>query len=230
MSKRKAPETDFSAPKSKLKAMPKKKQKKGGKQDASGGSLVSKQTGGPRLLSDPVCDQAQDIVKEKVLLLCSRGTGARFRHLMLDLIQLLPHSKKDAKMDTKSDRAVINEVADLKGCSSILFFETRKKKDLYIWMAKSPEGPTVKFLAQNIHTMSELRLSGNHLKGSRPVLVFDKAFEQDAQWRLVKELLKQVQSVCLQTFLPLAVLACVYLCFVGSGQGYPEVLYAETLW
>lgn len=33
---------------------------------------------------------------------------------MLDLLQLLPHSKKDAKLDTKSDRGVINEVADMK--------------------------------------------------------------------------------------------------------------------
>lgn len=33
---------------------------------------------------------------------------------MLDLVQLLPNSKKDAKLDTKSQRNVINEVADLK--------------------------------------------------------------------------------------------------------------------
>lgn len=33
---------------------------------------------------------------------------------MLDLLQLLPNSKKDAKLDTKSQRNVINEVADLK--------------------------------------------------------------------------------------------------------------------
>lgn len=38
----------------------------------------------------------------------------RFRHLMLDLGQLLPHSKRDSKLDTKSERGVINEVADLK--------------------------------------------------------------------------------------------------------------------
>jgi hypothetical protein len=38
----------------------------------------------------------------------------RFRHLMLDLMQLLPHSKKDAKLDTKSERGVINEVAEMK--------------------------------------------------------------------------------------------------------------------
>ncbi len=36
---------------------------------------------------------------------------------MLDLIQLLPHCKKDVKLDTKTDRMVINEVADMKVCT-----------------------------------------------------------------------------------------------------------------
>jgi hypothetical protein len=35
---------------------------------------------------------------------------------MLDLGQLLPHGKRDAKLETKSDRGVINEVADMKVC------------------------------------------------------------------------------------------------------------------
>ena len=35
---------------------------------------------------------------------------------MLDLIQLLPHCKKDAKLDTKTDKGVISEVADMKVC------------------------------------------------------------------------------------------------------------------
>lgn len=33
---------------------------------------------------------------------------------MLDLGQLLPHCKRDSKLDTKTDRGVINEVADMK--------------------------------------------------------------------------------------------------------------------
>jgi ribosome biogenesis protein BRX1 len=33
---------------------------------------------------------------------------------MTDLITLIPHCKKDAKLDTKSDRKVIDEVADMK--------------------------------------------------------------------------------------------------------------------
>lgn len=38
----------------------------------------------------------------------------RYRHLMNDMINLIPHCKKDTKLDTKSDRGVINEVADMK--------------------------------------------------------------------------------------------------------------------
>lgn len=40
---------------------------------------------------------------------------------MLDLLQLIPNSKKDAKLDTKSQRGVINEVADLKVATSFQF-------------------------------------------------------------------------------------------------------------
>ena len=32
----------------------------------------------------------------------------------MDLAQLLPHCKRDSKLDTKTDRGVINEVADMK--------------------------------------------------------------------------------------------------------------------
>jgi hypothetical protein len=33
---------------------------------------------------------------------------------MNDLIALVPHCKKDSKLDTKNDRNVLNEVAELK--------------------------------------------------------------------------------------------------------------------
>ena len=112
--------------------------------------------------------------------------------MLLDLIQLLPHSKKDAKLDTKSDRGTINEVADMKGCGSVIFFEARKHKDLYMWIAKSPNGPCVKFHVTNIHTMAELKLSGNHLKGSRPVLSFDASFDEQPHLQLLKEMFTQV--------------------------------------
>ncbi|GAB4815163.1 hypothetical protein N2152v2_002209 [Parachlorella kessleri] len=125
--------------------------------------------------------------KEKVLVLSSRGITFRFRHLMLDLVQLVPHAKKDAKLDTKSERQLINE-----GCTSVMFFEARKHKDLYLWLAKAPNGPCAKFHITNIHTLAELKLSGNHLKGSRPVLSFDATFDQQPHLQLLKEMLTQV--------------------------------------
>ena len=37
----------------------------------------------------------------------------------------------------------------MQGCGNVVFFEARKKQDLYFWLAKTPEGPSVKFLALN---------------------------------------------------------------------------------
>ena len=125
-------------------------------------------------------------------MLSSRGITYRYRHLMDDLYTLLPHSKREAKLDDKNDRAVLNEVAELKGCSSVIFFEVRKRRDLYLWLAKTPMGPSVKFLAANVHTMGELKLTGNHLKGLRPLLSFDAQFEQLPHLQLCKELLAQL--------------------------------------
>jgi ribosome biogenesis protein BRX1 len=40
--------------------------------------------------------------------------------------------------------------------------------------------------------MAELKLSGNHLKGSRPVLSFDAAFNDQPHFQVIKELLSQI--------------------------------------
>ena len=76
-----------------------------------------------------------------------------------------------------------------------MFFEARKGQDLYIWLSKPPNGPTVKMHCQNIHTMEELNFTGNCLKGSRPVLSFDAAFEQHAHLRVLKEMLTHTFGV-----------------------------------
>lgn len=120
--------------------------------------------------------------------------------------------------------------------------QARKHQDLYVWMSKTPAGPSVKFNVSNVHTMSgahagerhmpkracedmsmairpaiararvhtlaptgdahgnacfpppraELKLTGNHLKGSRPVLFFDAAFESAPHLKVIKEVMTQV--------------------------------------
>jgi ribosome biogenesis protein BRX1 len=43
----------------------------------------------------------------------------------------------------------LNELAELYNCNNVFFFEARKGKDLYAWMSKAPNGPTVKMHLQN---------------------------------------------------------------------------------
>ncbi|KAK4373714.1 hypothetical protein RND71_009098 [Anisodus tanguticus] len=131
--------------------------------------------------------------KEKVLVTCSRRISYRYRHLMLNLVSLLPHCKKDNKVESKDAKgATLNELVELKSCSSCLFFECRKGKDLYLWMSKCPNGPSVKFLVNAVHTMEELKLTGNHLKGSRPILTFSNNFDKQPHWKLLKEMFMQI--------------------------------------
>jgi len=131
------------------------------------------------------------INKQRTLVLSSRGITHRDRHLLSDMRDLMPHSKKDAKFDAKDDLGTINELCEMKNCSNAVFFEARKRKDLYMWVSRAPNGPSVKFHVQNIHTMAEVKMTGNCLKGSRAILNFDSTFDTTPAYQLLKELLTQ---------------------------------------
>lgn len=129
--------------------------------------------------------------KQRTLVFCSRGVTSRFRHLMEDLRKMLPHHKTEPKFEQKDSLRVINEVCELKSCNNAVFFEARKKQDLYLWLARVPAGPTLKFQVLNIHTSGEVRLAGNCLLGSRPLLVFDHHFDNISFLKLMKEMFVQ---------------------------------------
>lgn len=124
--------------------------------------------------------------KQRVLILSSRGITARYRHLMEDLKKLIPHHKKDNKLDAKGDIHVVNEIAELKSCNQVLYLETKKNQDLYMYLGKTPLGPSVKFHVANVHTMDELKLTGNCMIGSRPLLNFDATFDTQPHLQLLK--------------------------------------------
>jgi len=133
--------------------------------------------------------------KQRVLLLSSRGITHRMRHLMNDIEVLLPHVKKDSKLDSKNHLHLLPELADLNNCNNALYFEARRHEDLYLWAAKTPNGPSIKMHVQNVHTMDELKLTGNCLKGSRGLLSFDRGFD-DTEWgRLTKEVFTHIFGV-----------------------------------
>lgn len=106
----------------------------------------------------------------------------------------MPHAKSESKMDKKDQLFVINEMCEMRNCSKCIYLEAKKKQDLYMWLSNVPRGPSAKFLVENLHTMSELKMTGNCLKGSRPLLSFDQEFDKEAHWSLIKELLIQTFS------------------------------------
>ena len=137
--------------------------------------------------------------KQRCLILCTRGVTSRYRHLLEDLRTLIPHHKKDSKLDiNKNDEGgigrAVNDIAEMRGCNSVLLLECRKRQDAYLWVGHTggSGGPSAKFLVENIHTMDELRLTGNCMKGSRPILTFDSAFNESDELKLLKCLFTDV--------------------------------------
>jgi len=56
-------------------------------------------------------------------------------------------------------------------------------------MFRSPQGPCAKFQVRNIHTLNEIKITGNCLKYSRPFLSFDNSFDTSPHLKLLKEML-----------------------------------------
>jgi ribosome biogenesis protein BRX1 len=176
--------------------------------------------------------------RRRLLVLSSRGITARYRHFLEDLRSLIPHSKKECKLDVGKNYsgsggggsgggygAAVNEIAEVRGCHAVLFLECRKRgQDGYLWLGRTSHsndgdgittkangdgggggvaiepkrhlmisgGPSVKFHITNIHTMDELKMTGNCMKGSRPVLSFDTSFDTIDHLKLIKHLFVDV--------------------------------------
>lgn len=116
---------------------------------------------------------------------------------MKDLINLMPHSKTDSKMRRSESLFSANEVAEMKNCNKCLLFEGRRSRDLYMWVTDVSRGPSAKFQVENVHTSGELKLTGNCLKSSRPLLSFDMAFSapENPHLHLLKEMFVQTFGI-----------------------------------
>lgn len=114
---------------------------------------------------------------------------------MLDMRKVIPHSKKDCKFDKKDSLTALNELCGLANCDKCLYFENRKGKILLLWAANTNGGPSAKFLVSGVHTMADIKLIGNCLQGSRPILSFDENFDRIPHLRLIKELFVQIFNV-----------------------------------
>jgi hypothetical protein len=115
----------------------------------------------------------------------------------------------DAKLDSKSHLHLLPELADLHNCNNAIYFEARRHEDLYMWAAKTPNGPSIKMHVQNVHTMDELKMTGNCLKGSRGILSFDASFDETEWGKLTKEVFTHVR--------PGVALSCIFV------ESWPQI-------
>lgn len=141
---------------------------------------------------EQVIQKRRWINKQRVLIFASRGISFTDRHLMKNLLNMLPHSRPGTKMERKDTLTVVNEICEMKNCNKCILFEGRLRRDLYMWFTNVNTGPSLKCLVESVFTMGELKLTGNSLKGSRPLLSFDDKFNQEPHYRLMQELLTQI--------------------------------------
>eukprot|EP00919_Chromeraceae_sp_WS-2016_P060282 GHVR01143120.1.p1 GENE.GHVR01143120.1~~GHVR01143120.1.p1 ORF type:complete len:134 (-),score=24.12 GHVR01143120.1:505-906(-) len=87
--------------------------------------------------------------KQRTLVFCSRGITHRFRHFLDDLRKLLPHHRTESKWEKNQSLRDINELCEMKLCNNCIFLETRKLKELYMWVSRTPNGPSIKFQVLN---------------------------------------------------------------------------------
>lgn len=114
---------------------------------------------------------------------------------MKDIKTIMPHHRAESKLERWKTLSVINEVGEMKHCNKAMYFEGRHKKDLFMWLSNLSEGPSAKFYLENINTMGELKLTGNCLRGARPLLSFDDKFSTLPHLMLLRELLTQIFGV-----------------------------------
>ena len=98
-----------------------------------------------RAFKDPEPGSKEWKNRQRTLVLCSRGIAGRMRHLVKDLCDLIPNTKLESKVNRKDANDVIDEMCFEKSCNNCMFFEQRKQKDLFMWLSKSPIGPSAKF-------------------------------------------------------------------------------------
>ena len=130
--------------------------------------------------------------------MATRGIKTRHRHLMRDLLRVLPHGKRGSKIATNGEQGLgeLLQLCEESDCSEALLLDARDPAGrLYLWAATCPEGPSVLFRVVNVHTVAELKLEARRAHRARNVLIFDRAFGCSSERRVVRALLTRIFSV-----------------------------------
>eukprot|EP00388_Colpodella_angusta_P044510 GDKK01063139.1.p1 GENE.GDKK01063139.1~~GDKK01063139.1.p1 ORF type:complete len:262 (-),score=36.30 GDKK01063139.1:129-914(-) len=132
---------------------------------------------------------------QKCLCFGTRNMGFKERHLLQDIRDMCPHFREHSKISPVSSGDTVVELCNLHHCNSTLYFEAHRDEVTYMWIAQAPKGPSIKLRIGNIHTADQIRMVGNCLKFSRPLLHFDKEFDQLPHLRVARSLLQTAFNV-----------------------------------
>lgn len=61
--------------------------------------------------------------RQRTLVISSRGINHIYRHLVTDVIGLIPHAKKDSKIERKTVKNEIDALCLERACNNALYFE-----------------------------------------------------------------------------------------------------------
>lgn len=86
--------------------------------------------------------------KQRTLVFAQRGINPTERHLLNDIRLLMPHSKKENKFHQKNDLTEVGSLCEMRSCQNCLFFR-KEGRDLFWYVAKTENGPTLKFRVTN---------------------------------------------------------------------------------
>lgn len=125
--------------------------------------------------------------KQRTLVVASRTLTSSEYRVFEDFKNLLPHSKTDSKIEKKEIIEQLDFSCEMKHCQNLMYFEKRGK-NCYLYIAKHPEGPTIKYLIKESNQSEDTRFLGNCLKGSRPILVFSNEFSENDVFKIQKNL------------------------------------------
>jgi ribosome biogenesis protein BRX1 len=139
-------------------------------------------------------------MSHRPLLVSSKGLIRQHAEVFENLLDLVPHAKKDQSVRPE-DFSSLDEIAADRHCDTDRIFETRHRRvvpECYFWISKVPEGPSISFFIEDAQSIQNLRFIGNCLKGSRPILQFDPGFDQTPSLSVAKSLLQRFFSVPFQ--------------------------------
>ncbi|CAK91045.1 unnamed protein product (macronuclear) [Paramecium tetraurelia] len=132
--------------------------------------------------------------RNHILVVPTRNLDLQHRHFMLDIMNILPHSKKTNKIKYEQLRQVIPSLCENHKCNSFIVFHTIQNQ-LILVFGSYPSGPTVKFSVLNITTIKDLQLAGNFSKKGRVLLQFDQRFNNITKYKLLKEIITLLFNV-----------------------------------